>query len=101
PPSPHGRGRRGARTLRLPAGGRATALGFSPDGAVLATACLDSVIRVWDADTGRPRRSLAGHDRPALSVVFGPDGRTVASGGSDRVVRVWDGHTGRQLHRLG
>lgn len=69
---------------------------FSPDGATLAGACLDSTVRLWDPTTGKERASLKGHTERAIWVTYSPNGRTLASAGFDRTVRLWDGKTGKE-----
>ncbi len=68
----------------------ATALAFSPDGRILATAGGNGLIRLWDPDTGDQRIALTGHAGEVLCLAFAPDGRTLASAGEDQVIRLWD-----------
>ena len=74
------------------------AVGFSPDGATLATAgasggSSDS-IRLWDTATqqeiGTPMTAGPG---PVYAVAFSPDGATLASVGGDGTARLWDAAT--------
>ena len=56
------------------------AIAFSPrDNSLLAAACSDNVVRVWDLHKGEQTHSFK-HDMPALSVAFSPNGRQLASG---------------------
>ena len=73
---------------------------FSADGSILATRSWDKTIRLWDADTGKLRQTLIGHQDDVDVVVFGPDGRTLASGSQDNTVRLWDAVTGEHLKTL-
>jgi WD40 repeat protein len=70
---------------------------FSPDGMMLASACLqDKEILIWDVRTGTLQRSF---DTAVLTfaVAFSPDGKTLASGGADKLIHRWDLSTGAQL----
>ena len=66
-------------------GAAISALALSPDGDLLATGGLDEAIKMWDAETGRPRRPMQGN------------------GGAvdDMGVEIWDLTTGRQTRKLG
>jgi WD40 repeat protein len=75
-------------------------VGFSPDGAVLASGGDDGVVRLWRAGDGALLRELTGHTGQVRSVAFSPDGAVLASGGADGVVRLWDTATGRLLATL-
>lgn len=77
-------------------------MAFSPDGALLAVACADSGIRVWDAATGHSRGVLRGHTGRVECILFSPDGRRLLSTGDDTTVRQWDVVTGLPIDvRLG
>lgn len=61
---------------------------YSPDGGLLATAAQDGMVRLWDVQSGRLIRRMAGHARAVSSVRFSPDGRFLVSAGVDGSARV-------------
>jgi WD40 repeat protein/beta-lactamase regulating signal transducer with metallopeptidase domain len=71
------------------------ALGYSPDGATLATAGEDTVVNLRDAVDGQVRARLVGHRDTVACLAYSPDGRTIATGGYDKTVRLWDAASGR------
>ena len=70
---------------------------FSPDGKTIASASLDTTVRLWNSSNGNFIRALKGHTDSVNSVVFSVDGKTIASASSDRTVRLWDVVTGQQI----
>ena len=69
-----------------------TALAFSPDGKILATAAgfNESDIHLLDTATGKEIGRLEGHKSWVGSLVFWPDGKKLASASADQTVRIWD-----------
>jgi WD40 repeat protein len=76
------------------------AVAFSADGATLAAAGSDGIIRLWDVSSGDLRLTLSGHAVPVRRLAFTPDGRTLASLGEDNVLNLWHLGTGQQLFTL-
>ena len=77
-------------------------LSFSPAGDLLATACEDGKIRLWDVETGQFLYALGGHIEPALRVrFFAHEGQLLlASAGDDGRLIIWDVAARRALHDL-
>ncbi|MFP4004805.1 MAG: WD40 repeat domain-containing protein, partial [Alphaproteobacteria bacterium] len=73
--------------------GMVLAASFSPDGKTVVTASYDGTAKLWEAQTGKLRKTLSGHVLPVNNAVFDQAGRRVAttSGG---ITRIWDVRTG-------
>jgi serine/threonine protein kinase len=83
------------------------AAAFAPDGAILATACGDRAVRLWDPRTLQTIRTLEGHRESVWSLAFAPDGRTIASAGGEWYrpsdsgeLRLWDAASGQTRRAL-
>ena len=87
---------RGLKTLEHQAG--VVCVGWSPDGATLATSTRDNKVCLWDAATGRQIRILEGHGGTVNGVAWSSDGKTLASCSDDHTIRLWDTASGRVLH---
>jgi WD40 repeat protein/Flp pilus assembly protein TadD len=110
-------------------GSEVKAVAFSPDSTIVATACADGTVRLWDAATGAARGKPLGDparratdlppeagvmhpiervlhispppDRhPVYAIAFSPDGKTLASGGGMSAVKLWDVATGKLRRTL-
>ncbi len=77
--------------------GAVLSMAFSPDGAILASACDDGSVRLYEPATGRTSAQLTGHVGAVHTVTFSPDGRLLASAGADGSTRLWEVRSGELL----
>jgi WD40 repeat protein/serine/threonine protein kinase len=82
---------------------------FSPDGRRIASTAphfipgkgaSDSLVKVWDAASGREILILSGHTARVDKVAYSPDGRRIASASHDGTVRFWDATSGQEVSTL-
>ncbi|EOD57197.1 BTAD domain-containing putative transcriptional regulator [Amycolatopsis vancoresmycina] len=73
----------------------------SADGAVLATAGSDSVVKLWELGRPGPPVELREHRAGVLAVTFSGQGRLLATASDDGTVQLWDLREPRAPRRLG
>jgi WD40 repeat protein len=101
----------GEERLRLTAPSAVNALAWSPDGKLVAAACLMKTLEIWDL-SGQPQHSLRGFKAPPTALAWSSDGRLLASAAGDpnpyadqrghvrSEVRLWDPAEGKQIAEL-
>jgi WD40 repeat protein len=73
--------------------GELWSVSWSPDGKCIATGSAGGAVKLWDAATGRPIASFAGHVGAVRCVAWSPGGDTLASAGDDESIRLWNVET--------
>ena len=81
-------------------GGPILTIACSPDGRLLASGGLDSVIRLWDIEHGTLLKELHGHGNAISALAFAPAKSLLASGSVDLVIKLWDVETGESRTTL-
>jgi len=76
------------------------ALGYSPDGALLAMGCDDGSLRIWSFAKEKLTVRIDAHSEGVTGLAFSPDGLHVATTGQDREVRIWRADSGAQVTAL-
>ncbi len=86
----------GARLARLKRSDAAiTSIAFTRDGEKLLAAGQDSVLSIWEANTGQsnepqtPADVIEAHDGAVSATAYASRGPYIATGGADRTVRLW------------
>lgn len=62
---------------------------FGPKGRWLATAAIDSTVRLWDIRDLRRQRVLRGHEGHVYAIAFSPDGTRLLTASADATARIW------------
>ena len=67
-----------------------TSIAVSSDGSLIASGCIDKIIRIWQFATKKLVCSLEGHVNTIYSISFSPDSRYIASGSLDKTIILWE-----------
>jgi WD40 repeat protein len=79
-----------------------TALTFSPETNLLASAGRDGTLMIWDVTANRSvtPAALHAHIGAVTGASFTRDGRRLATSGEDGFVRIWDPATGQEVYQF-
>ncbi len=72
------------------------AIALSPDGRRIVAGCRDTVVRMWDTETGI-LTEFKGHTAGVGVIGFTPEGNRIYSGAGDGTVRLWNISTGESM----
>ncbi|MFW6295667.1 MAG: eIF2A-related protein, partial [Halothece sp.] len=75
-----------------------TAVAFSPNETLIASASEDNTIKLWN-QKGKEIRTLSGHQDTVTDVAFSPDGKILASASLDNTIKLWN-LEGKELNTL-
>ncbi len=74
-------------------------LSASHDGALIAGAGWDGLVKVWEVNTGQLINTFR-HDAWVNSITFSPTEDILASSSGDRTVKLWDTITGTEIYTI-
>ena len=78
--------------------GSVYALAATPS--IIASGGPESIVRVWDARSGKRITKFVGHTDNVRDILVAEDGDTILTGSSDQTVKVWSMTAGRCMYTL-
>ncbi len=84
---------------------RLNSIAYSPDGTVIVAAggtpARFGEVQIWDAATGKLKRSITTTADTVFGASISPDGKEIAVGGADNTVRLIAMASGKELQKIG
>ncbi|MFV2067715.1 MAG: c-type cytochrome domain-containing protein, partial [Pirellulales bacterium] len=77
-----------------------TAIAYSPDDVLLATADRNGGLFLWEANTGRSYATLKGHTKAVTGLSWRSDSNVLASASEDGTIRLWEMENGTQIKKF-
>jgi len=68
--------------------------------AALVSGSEDKTIKVWNLQSGKETRMIAGHTNWVTSLAISLDGQTLVSGSFDKTIKLWNLQTGAESRTL-
>lgn len=69
-------------------------------GAIMASGGPESIVRLWDPQTGKRITKFVGHTDNVRDILISQDGETVMTASSDQTVKIWSVTAGRCMYTL-
>ncbi len=73
------------------------AVAFAPDGKRVVTGSDDTLVRIWNKESGQLLKTLTGHQAAVKYVAFSDDGELVVSVDSNDAIKNWNSKTGEEV----
>ena len=73
---------------------------FSPDGKKIITTSADTIVRMYDAETGKVLKEMKGHTDAITDLVYSLDGKYIVTSSFDGTVRLWNSESGKTVRIL-
>lgn len=88
----------------LPHPNMVDAVAFDGTGDLLATACHDGKLRIWDVAKGQATKTIDAHIQPQVSAIYtvlwSPDNKLVLTGSFDQSIKFWDVASGNLVREI-
>lgn len=73
---------------------------FAPSDSRFATCSDDSLIKIWDFNTGVEEKALSGHGWDVKCVDWHPYKALIGSGSKDNLIKLWDPKSAKNITTL-